>query len=78
MADDIKARIEKLLADSTLDKAAKIKKLRQWEADAMARERASTEGMTSPVADSGEELKAIETALTSLGEGASDKGPASI
>jgi len=78
MADNIKARIEKLITDSTLDKAAKIARLRQWEADAMARERASTEGMTSPVAEGGDDLKAIEIALGSLGEVASDTGPASI
>jgi len=78
MADDIKARIDEVLADSKLSKADKIAKLRQWEADAMARERASSEGMTPPGGHEGVELKAIENALTALGEDAVDTGAASI
>ena len=78
MADDLKSRIEKLLADSTLDKAAKIAKLRQWEADALARQRAGSEGMNAPASRDGVDLKMIETALRTLGEDAVDQGPASI
>jgi hypothetical protein len=78
MADDIEARIDEALADSKLNKAAKIAKLRQWEADAMARERASSEGMTPPGGHEGVELKAIEVALSALGEDAIDTGAASI
>lgn len=74
----MKARIENLPADSTLDNAVKIAKLRQWEADAMARERASSEGMTPPGGHEGVELKAIEVALSALGEDAIDTGAASI
>ncbi len=82
MPSEIAARIGKLLADSALDHAAKIAKLRQWEADALARQRAGTEGMApaSPrsSAQEGDDLKQIEIALRSLGEDAIDQGPASI
>lgn len=78
MPSDVKGRVDAILHDTTIDDAAKIKKLRQMEADAMARERASTEGMTAPSSPDGEELKAIEKALTKLGEAAADTGPASL
>jgi len=82
MSSDTVARIGKLLGDPALDRAAKIAKLRQWEADALARQRAGTEGMTpaSPRASAqeGDDLKQIETALRSLGEDAIDQGPASL
>lgn len=78
MADDVSNRIEKLMADATRDTAAKIKTLRQWEADARARERASTEGMVSPEKVEGAELKAIEAALARLGEPAADPGASSL
>ena len=78
MPSELATRIEKLLADASLDRAAKIAKLRQWEADALARQRASTEGMTSSASKDGADIKAIEIALRSLGEDAIDQGPASI
>jgi hypothetical protein len=78
MPSELASRIEKLLADSALDKAGKIAKLRQWEADALARQRAGTEGMAAAGTREGEDLKLIEIALRSLGEDAIDQGPASI
>ena len=55
-----------------------VAKLRQWEGDALARQRASSEGMAPAAARDGVDLKAIEIALRSLGEDAVDQGPASI
>ena len=78
MSNDLTARIHALLSDGALDKAAKIAKLRQWEADALARQRAASEGMHAPASRDGVDLKAIETALRTLGEDAVDQGPASI
>lgn len=82
MPSEIASRIAQLLADAGLDRAAKVAKLRQWEADALARQRAGTEGMTpaSPRASAqeGDDLKQIEIALRSLGEDAVDQGPASL
>lgn len=78
MPSDVKGRVDTILHDTTIDDAAKIKKLRQMEADAMARQRATSEGMTAPVSRDGDELKSIEQALTALGEAAADTGPASL
>ncbi len=78
MPSDVKGRVDAIVHDTTIDRAAKVKKLRQMEADAMARDRATTEGMTAPVSRDGEDLKAIEQALTELGEDAADTGAASI
>lgn len=82
MPSDVKGRVDAIVHDTTIDRAAKIKKLRQMEADAMARERATTEGMTAPTGTptsrDGEDLKAIEQALSELGEAAADTGPASL
>lgn len=82
MPSELASRIEALLADASLDRAGKIAKLRQWEADALARQRAGTEGMapSGPRASSqeGDDLKQIEHALRSLGEDAVDQGPASL
>ncbi len=77
MPSELANQIARLLADGSLDDAAKVAKLRQWEADALARQRAGTEGM-APTSRDGADLKAIETALRSLGEDAVDQGPASI
>lgn len=77
MPSELAIRIETLLADGALDRAGKIAKLRQWEADALARQRAGSEGM-APGSRDGADLKAIETALRALGEDAIDQGPASI
>lgn len=78
MPSELAGRIGKLLADTALDRADKIAKLRQWEADALARQRAGTEGMAAAGSREGEDLKQIETALRSLGEDSIDQGPASI
>jgi hypothetical protein len=77
MPSELASRIEALLADGSLDRAGKIARLRQWEADALARQRAGPEGM-APSPREGVDLKAIETALRALGENAIDQGPASI
>ena len=74
----MKERVESILCDGALDKAAKIAKLRQLEADALARQRAGTEGMAPSTARDGEDLKTVERALLTLGESAVDQGPASI
>lgn len=78
MPSELANRIETLLADTALSRADRIAKLRQWEADALARQRAGTEGMASPPSRDGDDLKLIENALRSLGEDAIDQGPASI
>lgn len=78
MATGMRDQIDRLLGDDNLDAAAKIAKLRQWETDALARQRASTEGMEVSGARDGDDLKAIEAALMSLGEAAVDQGPASL
>lgn len=78
MATGMGDQINRLLSDESLDAAAKIAKLRQWETDALARQRASTEGMESSGDRDGDDLKAIEAALMSLGEDAVDQGPASL
>lgn len=78
MPSDVQQRVESLLHDDALDRDAKIKKLRQMEADAKARQRATTEGMTSPTSRDAEDLKIVEKALIALGEAAADTGPASL
>ncbi|RYD96819.1 MAG: hypothetical protein EOP61_17470 [Sphingomonadales bacterium] len=78
MPTDVKGRVDAIVHDTTIDRAAKIKKLRQMETDAMARDRATSEGMTAPASRDGDDLKAIEKALTALGEDAADTGAASI
>jgi signal transduction histidine kinase len=71
-------RIGAILDDARYDRKAKIEKLRQLEADAMAKQRASTEGMAPPDPEEGDDIKAIEKALKDLGENAADTGPASL
>lgn len=78
MATGLRDQINRLLSDESLDAAAKIAKLRQWETDVLARQRASTEGMEPSGDHDGDDLKAIEAALMSLGESAVDQGPASL
>jgi hypothetical protein len=78
MASDTKARVEAILSDSRLDTAARIERLRQMQTDALARQRASTEGMEPHRPDDGEELKTIERALLALGEEPVHQGPASL
>lgn len=78
MPSELASRIETLLADTSLSRSDRIAKLRQWEADALARQRAGTEGMASAPSRDGDDLKLIENALRSLGEDAIDQGPASI
>ena len=78
MPNDVARRIEAIIGDAALNREAKVGKLRQMETDALARQRASTEGMESRRQDDGENLKLIERALMSLGEKAVDQGPASL
>ena len=78
MPESIKARVEAVLCDPGLDTKAKAAKLRQFEQDALARQRASTEGMEPHRPTEGEDLKIIERALISLGEKPADHGPASL
>jgi hypothetical protein len=78
MSEGIKPRVEDVLCDARLDQKAKVAKLRQLEADALARQRASTEGMEPHRPNDGEDLKTIERALLSLGEKPIDQGPASL
>lgn len=78
MSEGIKPRVEAVLCDSRLDTQAKVSKLRQLEEDALARQRASTEGMEPRHPKDGEDLKIIERALLSLGEKPIDQGPASL
>lgn len=78
MREGIKARVEAVLCDAGLDAKAKVARLRQFEQDALARQRASTEGMEPHRPNDGEDLKVIERALLSLGEKPVDQGPASL
>lgn len=78
MPSELAGRIEALLAEGAINHAAKVAKLRHCEADALARQRASSEGMAPAASHDGADLKAIEIALRSLGEDAVDQGPASI
>lgn len=78
MPTSIKSRIEEILGDGSHGRAAKVSKLRQLETDALARQRAGTEGMSPKTPGEGDDLKLIEIALRSLGEDAVDQGPASL
>lgn len=78
MPGDVKSSVESILCDEKLDRDAKVVKLRQVETDVLARQRASTEGMTASRSRDGEDLKTVERALMSLGETAVDQGPASL
>ena len=78
MPKGVKTSVEALLCDPALDTKAKVAKLRQFEADALARQRASTEGMEPHRPNDGEDLKIIERALISLGAKPIDQGPASL
>ena len=78
MPGDMKDRVESILCDGALDRATKIAKLRQLETDALARQRAGTEGMAASTSRDGEDLKTVERALLTLGETAIDQGPASL
>jgi len=74
----MKRRIVSVLKAPDLDEEAKIKILRQWEADSLAKERGATEGFTPVDGDDGEDLKAIETALRKLGQAPVEAGAASL
>jgi len=74
----MKRRIVSVLKAPDLDEEAKIKILRQWEADSLAKERGATEGFTPVDGDDGEDLKAIETALRKLGQSPIEAGAASL
>jgi len=78
MPSDVKACVEGILCDDKLNRDAKVAKLRQVETDALARQRAATEGMVASQSRDGEDLKIVERALMSLGETAVDQGPASL
>ena len=78
MPTETEKRIDTIVNDASLDGSAKIAKLRQLEADALARQRAGTEGMEPVASRDGDDLKRIETALRTLGEDAIDQGPASL
>jgi hypothetical protein len=78
MPSDTELRIAKILNDAVLDRDTKVAKLRQLETDALARQRASTEGMEPSQPRDGDDLRKIEQALLSLGEVAVDQGPASL
>ncbi|AKR56674.1 hypothetical protein GCM10011321_00610 [Youhaiella tibetensis] len=70
--------IASVLGDASLSRQSKVARLRQLEADALAKQRGGTEGLEPDRPDDGEELRAIERALMSLGETAVDQGPASL
>ncbi len=78
MPREMESRISSIVDDASLDCTAKVSKLRQLEADVLARQRASTEGMEPSHPHDGEDLKLVERALLSLGENAVDQGPASL
>jgi len=78
MPSDMNACVESILSDDKLNRDAKVAKLRQVETDALARQRAATEGMAASPSRDGEDLKIVERALMSLGEAAVDQGPASL
>lgn len=74
----IKRRIVNVLKAPDLDDEAKIAVLRQWEADALAKERGATEGFQPVDGDDGEDLKAIEIALRKLGQEPVEAGASSL
>ena len=74
----MKRRIVTILKDDHLREDEKIRALRQFEADALSKERSATEGMTPLDGDDGEDLKAIEMALRKLGQQPVEAGAASL
>ena len=74
----IKGKIAAILTDQDMPMDEKIIVLRQLEADSLSKERSATEGMTPVDGDDGEDLKLIEIALRTLGEGPVDAGAASL
>ena len=74
----MKRRIVTILKDDQLREDEKIHVLRQFEADALSKERSATEGMTPIDGDDGEDLKAIEMALRKLGQQPVEAGAASL
>ena len=74
----MKRRIVTILKDYHLREDEKIHVLRQFEADALSKERSATEGMTPIDGDDGEDLKAIEMALRKLGQQPVEAGAASL
>ncbi len=78
MIESIKARVEAVLCDPGLDTKAKVARLRQFEQDTLARQRASTEGMEPRQPIDGDDLKIVERALSTLGERPREQGPASL
>jgi hypothetical protein len=72
-------KVVSLLKDDGLDAAEKISRLRQIEADLLARGRAATEGMTPAGGENdGEALKAVTLALARLGEEPAEPGAATL
>jgi len=74
----MKRRIVTILKDDHLREDEKVHVLRQFEADALSKERSATEGMTPIDGDDGEDLKAIEMALRKLGQQPVEAGAASL
>jgi len=74
----IKRTIVTILKDAQLPDDEKVTILRQLEADALSKERSSTEGMTATDSDEGEDLKTIENALRRLGHQPVEGGAASL
>ena len=74
----MKRRIVTILKDDHLREDETIHVLRQFEADALSKERSATEGMTPIDGDDGEDLKAIEMALRKLGQQPVEAGAASL
>lgn len=74
----MKRRIVTILKDDHLREDEKVDVLRQFEADALSKERSATEGMTPIDGDDGEDLKAIEMALRKLGQQPVEAGAASL
>jgi hypothetical protein len=74
----IKRRIVTILKDHDLDDTEKVEIQRQLEADSLSKERSATEGMTAVDGDDGEDLKAIELALRTMGQQPVEGGAASL
>lgn len=75
---DFRQRLDVVCNNATSSKSEKIAALRQMEADARARQRATNENMPSLRPEDGEELKIIENALLSLGAESTDPGAATL
>jgi hypothetical protein len=75
---DLRERLAAICSDPELSDADKISALRQMEADARAKQRATNESMPSPRPEDGEELKVIENALLSMGVETTDPGAATL